>query len=75
MVLNIPLEGLVDLDVLRARLDKEIARVSGEKDKSEAKLARFGAGVPAAVVEQEQARLADWTGRLDALSTQRSRLG
>ena len=73
--LFVPLEGLVDLDAERARLDKEIAKVAAEKDKSQAKLARFGAGVPAAVVEQEQARLADWTGRLDALSTQRSRLG
>ncbi|QNU14824.1 valine--tRNA ligase [Thermomonas sp. XSG] len=73
--LFVPLEGLVDLDAERARLDKEIAKVAAEKDKSEAKLARFGAGVPAAVVEQERARLADWTGKLDALSAQRSRLG
>ena len=73
--LFVPLEGLVDLDAERARLDKEIAKVAAEKDKSEAKLAKFGAGVPAAVVEQERARLADWTGKLDALSAQRSRLG
>ena len=73
--LFVPLEGLVDLDAERARLDKEIARVAAEKDKSETKLAKFGAGVPAAVVEQEQARLADWAGKLDALSEQRCRLG
>ncbi len=73
--LFVPLEGLVDLDAERARLDKEIARVAAEKDKSETKLAKFGAGVPAAVVEQERARLVDWTGKLDALSAQRSRLG
>ena len=73
--LFVPLEGLVDLDAERARLDKEIAKVAAEKDKSEAKLAKFGAGVPAAVVEQERARLVDWTGKLDALSAQRSRLG
>ena len=73
--LFVPLEGLVDLDAERARLDKEIAKIAAEKDKSEAKLAKFGAGVPAAVVEQEQARLADWAGKLDALSAQRSRLG
>ncbi|MBS0460752.1 MAG: hypothetical protein JSR22_11820, partial [Proteobacteria bacterium] len=41
---------------------------------SETKLARFGAGVPAAVVEQEQARLSDWSAKLAALTTQRSRL-
>jgi len=73
--LFVPLEGLVDLDAERVRLDKEIARVAGEKDKSEAKLAKFGGNVPAAVVEQERARLADWTAKLDALSLQRTRLG
>ncbi|MDE2382204.1 MAG: valine--tRNA ligase [Xanthomonadaceae bacterium] len=72
--LFVPLEGLVDLDAERVRLDKEIARISAEKAKSETKLARFGAGVPAAVVEQEQARLTDWSAKLAALTTQRSRL-
>ena len=33
--LLVPLEGLVDLDAERTRLDKEIARVEVEKDKSE----------------------------------------
>jgi len=72
--LFVPLDGLVDLDAERTRLDKEIARISAEKEKSEAKLARFGAGVPAAVVEQEQARLIDWSAKLNALTAQRSRL-
>ncbi|WP_449446562.1 valine--tRNA ligase [Thermomonas brevis] len=71
----VPLEGLVDLDAERARLDKELAKLGAEKDKSEAKLAKFGAGVPAAVVEQERQRLADWSAKLDALSAQRARLG
>ena len=73
--LFVPLEGLVDLDAERARLDKEIAKVAAEKDKSAAKLSKFGAGVPAAVVEQEQARLADWSAKLEALTAQRNRLG
>ncbi len=73
--LFVPLEGLVDLDAERVRLDKDIAKVTSEKDKSEAKLAKFGGSVPAAVVEQERARLADWTAKLDALTTQRARLG
>jgi valyl-tRNA synthetase len=71
----VPLEGLVDLDAERARLDKEIAKISAEKDKSEAKLAKFGGNVPPAVVEQERQRLADWTAKLEALQAQRSRLG
>ena len=73
--LFVPLVGLVDLDAERVRLDKELAKVAAEKDKSEAKLAKFGAGVPAAVVEQERLRLADWTGKLAALAEQRARLG
>ncbi|HWU68920.1 MAG TPA: valine--tRNA ligase, partial [Stenotrophobium sp.] len=36
LTLLVPLEGLVDLDAERARLDKEIARVAGERDKSDA---------------------------------------
>ena len=72
--LLVPLEGLVDLDAERARLDKEIARVAGEKDKSEAKLARFTDKVPAAVVEQERLRLADWSTQLAGLQEQRAKL-
>ncbi|MCP1585158.1 valine--tRNA ligase [Pseudoxanthomonas mexicana] len=72
--LLVPLEGLVDLDAERARLDKEIARVSGEKDKSEAKLAKFTDKVPAAVVEQERQRLAEWSSQLAALHAQRAKL-
>ena len=73
--LFVPLEGLVDLDAERVRLDKELARVASEKDKSEAKLAKFGGSVPPAVVEQERARLADWSAKLEALTAQRERLG
>jgi valyl-tRNA synthetase len=73
--LFVPLEGLVDLDAERARLDKEIVKVASEKDKSEAKLAKFGGNVPPAVVEQERVRLAEWTAKLDALQAQRARLG
>ena len=73
--LFVPLEGLVDLDAERVRLDKEIARIAAEKDKSEAKLAKFGENVPPAVVEQERQRLADWSAKLEALTAQRARLG
>ncbi|MDR6992981.1 valine--tRNA ligase [Luteimonas sp. 3794] len=72
--LFVPLEGLVDLDAERARLDKEIARVLAEKDKSAAKIAKFSDKVPAAVVDQERQRLVDWTAQHDALAAQRARL-
>ena len=74
LTLLVPLEGLVDLDAERARLDKEIARVAGEKDKSEAKLAKFTDKVPPAVVEQERQRLVDWSNQLAALHGQRAKL-
>ncbi len=74
LTLLVPLEGLVDMDAERVRLDKEIAKVAIEKDKSEAKLAKFGGSVPPAVVEQERLRLADWTAKLAALQEQRARL-
>ncbi|HET6395427.1 MAG TPA: valine--tRNA ligase [Pseudoxanthomonas sp.] len=72
--LLVPLEGLVDLDAERARLDKEIARVAAEKEKSQAKLAKFSEKVPPAVIEQERQRLADWSAQLDGLQAQRQRL-
>ena len=72
--LFVPLEGLVDLDAERARLDKEIARVLSEKDKSAAKIAKFSDKVPAAVVDQERQRLVDWTAQHNALAAQRARL-
>ena len=72
--LFVPLEGLVDLDAERARLDKELARVASEKDKSEAKLAKFSDKVPPTVIEQERLRLADWSAKLEALQAQRAKL-
>ena len=73
--LLIPLEGLIDLDAERARLAKEIARVTAEREKSEAKLAKFSDKVPAAVVDQERQRLIDWTAQLEGLKEQQARLG
>jgi len=72
--LFVPLQGLIDLDAERARLDKEITRVAAERDKSHTKLSRFTDKVPAAVIEQERQRLADWSAQYDALSAQRARL-
>ena len=48
--------------------------MAAEKDKSEAKLARFTDKVPGAVVEQERQRLVDWSSQLDGLREQRARL-
>jgi valyl-tRNA synthetase len=72
----IPLAGLIDLEAERARLAKEITRIEREIAKCEGKLgnARFVDHAPAAVVDQERARLTDWTAQLDALREQTGRL-
>jgi len=72
----IPLAGLIDLDTERARLKKEITRIEGEIKKCQGKLgnANFVDHAPAAVVEQERARLADWNTQASALREQASRL-
>ena len=76
LTLLIPLEGLVDLDAERTRLDKELKRIAAEIGKCEGKLASdtFVRNAPAAVVEQERTRLADWTAQLAALKAQRGKL-
>ncbi|WP_092406194.1 valine--tRNA ligase [Dokdonella immobilis] len=72
----IPLAGLIDLDAEKARLGKEIKRVEGEIVKCNGKLgnATFVANAPAAVVEQERQRLADFTTTLNGLLEQLGRL-
>jgi valyl-tRNA synthetase len=72
----IPLAGLIDLDAEKARLGKELKRVEGEIAKCNGKLgnATFVANAPAAVVEQERQRLADFTLTLDGLREQLGRL-
>ncbi|KHL52684.1 valine--tRNA ligase [Xanthomonas cannabis] len=76
LTLLVPLEGLVDMEAERTRLDKEIKRVEGEIGKCNGKLgnATFVQNAPAAVVEQERARLNDWTVQLTALREQRAKI-
>jgi len=76
LTLLVPLEGLVDLDAERARLDKELKRVAAEIAKCEGKLgnATFVGNAPAAVVDQERQRLADWTTQHAALQAQRAKI-
>ncbi|WP_034225473.1 valine--tRNA ligase [Arenimonas donghaensis] len=75
--LLIPLEGLIDLDAERTRLDKELKRIAGEIAKCEAKLGNttFVDNAPPAIVDTERGRLADWTRQHSALQSQRSKLG
>jgi valyl-tRNA synthetase len=74
--LRLALHVQVDPVAEAARLDKEIGRLQGEITKADAKLGNdsFVARAPAAVVEQERARLADFRQALARLQDQRARL-
>jgi valyl-tRNA synthetase len=67
----------IDLEAERARLDKEIDRLEKEIAKASGKLsnASFVERAPAAVVEQEKARLAQFGETLERVRAQRGRLG
>jgi valyl-tRNA synthetase len=69
----------VEIDVVaeRVRLDKEIARLSGEIAKAQAKLTNesFVARAPAAVVEQEKQRVEQFGDTLKQVQAQRAKLG
>ena len=66
----------IDVEAETERLQKEIARISGEIVKCENKLgnASFVDRAPAAVVDQEKQRLADFSALEDKLQEQLSRL-
>ena len=65
----LPLEGLIDVAAERLRLTKEIEKIRAEVAKAESKLSNpsFVDRAPAAVVEQERARLDDWRAKLTQL--------
>ena len=75
MKLLIPLAGLIDIDAEKARLAREIRRLEGEIEKSNAKLGRFGPNTPAAVVDQEKQRLSEHTTLIGGMRDQLGKLG
>ena len=71
------LEVKIDPMQERARLDKEILRLTGEVTKAEAKLGNpvFADKAPPAVVVQERERLAGFVSTLEKVTAQRKNLG
>lgn len=67
----IPLEGLIDLKVERARIEKEIARILGSFNGVRKKLENesFVSKAPAEVIERERMKMADWQKALEKLQT------
>ncbi|KUG25365.1 valyl-trna synthetase [hydrocarbon metagenome] len=65
----IPLEGLIDLDVERQRLEKEINRLDGLLNTVTKKLSneKFVNNAPADVVEKEKTKQHDWAELIEKL--------
>lgn len=65
----LPMAGLFDLDVERARLAKQLTEAEGEVERQAAKLSneQFRSRAPAEVIAKEEERLATARGRLDGL--------
>lgn len=72
----IPLEGLIDTDKEKQRIEKEISRVTGFLTGIEKKLSNdnFVQNAPAEVVEKERLKLADANDKLTRLKEQISEL-
>ena len=73
----IPLAGVLDPEIERARLTKRLAEIEREAAAAERKLSNQGflAKAPAAVVQKEQARVASLKEEGVTLSEQLARLG
>lgn len=65
----IPLEGLIDLNVERIRIEKEIARLTASLESVKKKLSNEGfiSKAPAEVIEREKTKMNDWQKALEKL--------
>jgi len=65
----VPLEGIIDLEVERARLEKEVAKFEKLVQSMNGKLSneKFIANAPADVVEKERGRLVEYGDTLESL--------
>jgi valyl-tRNA synthetase len=74
--LALPLEGVIDFDAERARLDKELAKLEGELKRLDKKLGneKFIANAKPEIVEAERAKQADYAAQQARLSEARERM-
>ncbi len=75
--LFVPLAGIVDLSRERARVADELASLEKQLAALQGRLAneKFTAKAPAAVVEAERAKAAEWSSRRDALQARLATFG
>jgi valyl-tRNA synthetase len=71
-----PLDGLIDMDAEKARLDKELEKVSQEVMRAGQKLGneKFIANAKPEVVQKEKDRLSEWESKLTQLKEMRAAL-
>ncbi len=74
---GLPLAGLFDLDAERSRLSRQVGEAEADVSRLKSRLAdeRFRTRAPAAVVRQEEERLATTRSRLEGLRARLSELG
>lgn len=67
--LYLPLAGLIDIAQEIARLEKEVESLNGEVERVEKKLANEGfvAKAPARVIEEEKAKMADYSAKREVV--------
>ena len=76
MRLLVPMKGLIDVGAEKARLDKQMDKTRAELAKANGKLGneRFVSNAPAAVVEQERERVAEFEKTITQLTEQLQKL-
>jgi valyl-tRNA synthetase len=74
--LFVPLEGVLDFDEEKLRLQKEISKLEPELDRTQKKLANeaFLSRAPADIVAKEKDKLGRLSGKLDKLQAQLEKL-
>jgi len=76
MQILVPMKGLIDVDVERARLEKQYGKIQADHKKTQTKLGNmsFTSKAPTVVVTQERERAADFEKQLTQLADQLEKL-